>query len=304
MTRQLVKTTKLGKSELRDMKKLVDICAKHDHFQTKLYWNILQDRKIPEFDDFLYYQDGNLIAYLGLFVFKEKEAELTAVVHPKYRHQGFFKRLYEEALTECKRRDISSLLLLCTRGQSPGEDLCKKLGGVYSHAEIEMTFKNPPQLDAPKIELRDVGEPDVMELAKMDSACFGTDFDKMVFRFFSGLKDKHRIVWMATLDGQNVGKTHIRFDEGRRAYIHDLCVPVENQRKGVATGMVLAAIDKLKKMGYPTVFLDVEEKNPKAIGLYEKTGFEVTAIHDFYKLPVEQGQASQPLSSGNHDIKP
>lgn len=293
MTRQLVKTTKLGKGELRDIKKLVSICAKEDQFETKLYWNILQDRKIPEFDDFLFYQDGNLIAYMGLFVFKEKEAEVTACVHPKYRKQGLYSRLFEEALLECKRRSIETALLLCNRGENPGEDLCKNLGGVYSHAEIEMMHTQPIQIDLPEIELREVGEPDVMELAKMDSVCFGTDFDKMVFRFFSGLKEKKRTVWMATLNGNNVGKTHIRFDEGRKAYIHDLCVPPENQRKGVASGMVNAAIIKLKKMGYPNIYLDVEEKNPKAIGLYEKTGFEITAIHDFYRYPIEGVEVTQ-----------
>ena len=251
MTRQLVKTTKLGKNELKDIKKLVSICRKEDGFDTKLYWNILQDRKIPEFDDFLYYQDGNLIAYLGLFVFKDKEAEVSSCVHPKYRKQGLYTRLLEEAFSEMTRRNLHTALFLSYRGKEPAETIVKKFGGVYSHAEIEMTLLNdPPAIDnAPIIELCDVGESDVIELARMDAACFGTDYDKMVFRFFSGLKEKNRTVWMATLDGNNMGKVHIRFDDGRRAYIHDLCVPPTSQRKGIATGMVLTCITKTKKNG-------------------------------------------------------
>lgn len=289
MAKQLVKTSKLGKNELRDIKKLVTICAKEDKFITKIYWNILQDRKIPEFDDFLYYQDGNLVAYLGLFVFKENEAEVTALVHPKNRKEGLFNRLFDEAMRELTLRKIGTGLLLCNRGKEPAETIFKKLNAKYSHSEIEMEFKKPAELEGiPTIELRDTGEADVIDLAKMDSACFGTDFDKMVYRFFNGLKEKNRVVWMAVLNGTDVGKVHIRYDEGRRAYIHDLCVPPEQQRKRIATSMVIAAIAKLKSLGYPNIFLDVEESNPNAIALYEKTGFEISAIHDFWRHEINK----------------
>ncbi len=92
---------------------------------------------------------------------------------------------------------------------------------------------------------------------------------------------------MAVLNGADVGKVHIRFDEGRRAYIHDLCVPPEQQRKRIATGMVIATIAKLKSTGYPNIFLDVEESNPNAVALYEKTGFAISAIHDFWKYAIK-----------------
>ena len=52
-------------------------------------------------------------------------------------------------------------------------------------------------------------------------------------------------------------------------------------------------------MGYPNIYLDVEEKNPKAIGLYEKTGFEITAIHDFYRRKVIE---SEDEVEGSDDI--
>src|ERR1035438_2327878 len=122
-TKQLCKISKLGKVELREIRKLVDICKKNDGFETKLYWNILKDRRIPEFDDFFYYMDGNLVGYLAIFCFKEDEAEVSACIHPKYRQQGIFKRLYEESLDELRRRNMKAALLLVQHDSHPAEDI-------------------------------------------------------------------------------------------------------------------------------------------------------------------------------------
>lgn len=286
MTTTLTKTTKLSRNELRDIKKLITLAAKEDKFTTKVYWNILQDRKIPEFDDYFYYINGNLVGYLGLFVFKAHAAEVCSVIHPKYRGQGIFKRLFEEAWRELERREIPIALLLCNKGAEPGETVCQKMGAEYSHAEIEMTAKKKVDFEGlPEITMRDVSESDVMELARMDSVCFNTNFEKMVFRFINGLTDKNRVVWMAVQGDKDVGKVHIRFDEDRRAYIHDLCVPPENRRKRIGIAMTIATMEKLRQQGYHNIYLDVEESNPNAVAMYEKCGFEETAVHNFWKYP-------------------
>jgi len=283
-TKQLSKVSKLGKNELREIRKLVDICKKNDGFETKMYWNILKDRRIPEFDDFFYYIDGNLVGYLAIFCFKETEAEVSGCVHPKYRQQGVFKRLYEEALDELRRRNMNAALLLVQNGSEPAETIAAKWGAAYSHTEIEMTAKHDVQLpDLPDVQLRDISQEDVMELARIDSVSFNTDMDKMVYRFLSGLSEKDRVVWMATHNGQNIGKMHVRIDEGAKGYIHDLCVPPEHRRKGYAAAMVMESIKKMKTIGIKIPYLDVEKSNPNAIALYQKCGFENTAVHDFWR---------------------
>jgi len=287
LIKTLTKTSKLGKNEIRDIRKLVATCAREDGVETKFYWNILKDRKIPEFDDFFYYIHGNLVGYLATFVFKEDEAEINAIVHPKYRNQGIFKKLFNEAITELRQRKINYALLLCQEGVEPGETIIKNLGTQFAHYEYEMTWKQPIKLEnLPEVTLRDVGESDVFELARMDSASFGGDMDKLLYRFMNGLKEKDRVIWMAVCNGKDVGKMHVRFDEGNKGYIHDLCVPPENQGKGYATGMVMAAIEKLKKLGMRTIFLDVAQKNIGVTKLYEKCGFEHTATFNFWRYPV------------------
>ena len=137
MLKQLTKTSKLGKNELREIRKLVDICQKADGFETKFYYNILKDRRIPEFDDFFYFLNGNLVGYLAIFCFKENEAEISACVHPKNRHQGIFKRLFEEAVGELGRRGINDALLLVQHHSQPAETIATHYNAVFSHAEHE-----------------------------------------------------------------------------------------------------------------------------------------------------------------------
>ncbi len=282
--KQLTKTSKLGKNDLKEIRKLVDICKKADGFETKYYYNILKDRRIPEFDDFFYYLNGNLVAYLAIFCFKENEAEVSVCVHPKNRREGIFKRLFEEASGELARRGIKDALLLVQHGSQPAETICASYNAVFSHAEHEMTSKHSVEFhDLPDVQLRDVTKDDAMELARIDAAGFNTDFNKMVYRFLSGMKEKDRTVWMATHNGENIGKVHVRFDDDGRGYIHDLCIPPEHRRKRYATAMVQECLTKLKKMGFKVIYLDVEATNPNAIELYTKCGFETTAIHDFWR---------------------
>lgn len=287
--KQLVKSTKLSKNELRDIRTLIDVCKREDNFTTKVYWHILKDRKIPEFDDFFLYINGNIIGYLGLFVFKENQAELSALIHPKFRRQGHFSKLFKEAVHELSARNIDSILFLCNKDVEPGETVVKKFGAERTHAEIEMTVtKDVTIYNMVSSEIREAKESDIMDLAKMDHEGFGSDFEKMVFRFMKILKEKDRKVWVCVVDGKNVGKMHIRFDEMRNAHIHDLAIPKDLRRKGYATTMVMNSVEKLKKMGCKKIYLDVEEDNQSAIKLYEKCGFEITAVHNFWKFPINK----------------
>lgn len=284
----LIKTTKLSRNELKEVKNLTLLCQNHDQFKTKLYWNIIEDRKIPEYDDFLLYVEGNLIAYLAAFVFKEEEAEITGMVHPKYRHQGHFKALLLDIFYELKRRGIKKYQLICNRESKIAEEYFKRLNTSFSHNELEMTtttFLEIPNL--PEVELREYTQDDILDLAQMDSVCFNTSFEKMVFRFLNNIGEKDRKVYVATYEGEKIGKVHIRLDENQKAYIHDLCIMPDYRRKKLGTAMVMKIMDVMRKKGIKVIFLDVEGQNESAINLYKQCGYDITAIYDFWTYVVE-----------------
>ncbi len=285
--RYLVKTTKLSKSELKEIKNLAILSHNIDGYKTKLYWNILEDRKLPEYDDFLLYIEGNLVGYIGVFAFKEEEIELAAIVHPKYRKQGHFSNLLAEVLPELKKRHFKKCLLILNRESAGGTHITKRLNATFSHAEYEMVSKGKPEISGlPTLELRDYQHADIIDLAQMDAICFNSSLDKMIFRFINSMNEKNRKVLVAMAHDEKIGKVHLRFDEKNHAYIHDLCILPRFRRQKYATAMVMKVMDLLADKKINHLYLDVEGKNTSAIELYEKCGYEITAIHDFYSYDL------------------
>jgi ribosomal protein S18 acetylase RimI-like enzyme len=287
--RYLTKTTKLSKNELKEIKNLSIISHKIDGYKSKFYWNILEDRKLPEYDDFLLYVEGNLAAYVGVFAFKEEEVEITAIVHPKHRRQGHFKALLTEVLFELKRRSFQRALLICNREAQVAIQILKKLNTSLSHSEYEMISKIKPSFEnLPDLELREYVQDDIVELAQMDAVCFNSSLEKMIFRFLNSINEKNRKVYVALHNGEKIGKVHLRFDEKNHAYIHDLCILPVHRRKRLATAMVIKIMDMLDQKKIKSIYLDVEGENTSAIKLYEQCGYEITAIHDFWAYELDK----------------
>jgi ribosomal protein S18 acetylase RimI-like enzyme len=294
--RYLLKTTKLSKNELKEIKNLSIISHNIDGFKTKLYWNILEDRKLPEYDDFLLYVEGNLAAYVGVFAFKEEEVELTAIVHPKHRKQGHFKSLLQEVLPELRKRYFKNCLIICNRESEVANQVVKRLNTTFSHAEFEMVSKHIPKFSGlPEIKLREYISEDIIDVAQMDAICFNSSLDKMIFRFINAMGEKNRKVYVALVNDEKIGKVHLRLDEKNHAYIHDFCVLPQHRRKKYATAMVMQVMELLRSKKINHIYLDVEGKNPSAIKLYEKCGYEITAIYDFWRYDLTNTPVFKPL---------
>ena len=287
MNRQIIKTTMLNKQDLRNIRNLIQQCRQVDGYAARAYWNILKQRQLPEYDDFICMQDGKLIAYLALYLFKEDEAEISALVHPKFRRQGLFRSLLNDALRDLNRRNISSCKLIIHKDAELPRQLMKPLKTEFDHTEIEMRLKHKIKLDnLPDIELVPADEKDLRLLAEIDSLCFNTNVDTMMMRFHQNMQAKNRRCWVAKHNGIDIGKAHVRFDDDNIAFIHDLGVRPEHRQKKYASAIVMELISILKKAGYGAIALDVLGDNTKAIKLYEKCGFEIIEHHDFYRLPV------------------
>lgn len=294
--RYLIKTTKLAKNELKDIKNLALVAQNVDKFKNKIYWNIIEDRKLPEYDDFLLYVEGNLIGYVAIFAFKEDEVELSAIIHPKYRHQGYFKSLLPEIFVELRKRHFKKCLMISNRDSVIGKHIVNKLKTTFSHSEYEMVAKTKPSFDnLPEIELREHKQEDIIDLAQMDAICFKSSIDKMIFRFINSMNEKNRKVYVALSQGEKIGKVHLRFDEKNHAYIHDLCILPAYRRKKFATSMVMQVMAILNQKKISRIYLDVEGDNTSAIQLYQQCGYEITAIHDFWAYDLADVPLFTPL---------
>lgn len=95
---------------------------------------------LHDINEFMYFSSAQLVGYIGIAAFGGASAslEVTGMVHPNYRRQGIFSKLFELALAECRRRNAGSILLLCDRKSASGQKFLEKAGAVYSVSEFEM----------------------------------------------------------------------------------------------------------------------------------------------------------------------
>lgn len=288
MIKQLTKLSRLHKSDLKQIRNLVEFAEHQDGYKIKLYWYVIENRLTNEFNDFFYYIDGNLIAYLGLFTFQADEAEMTAVVHPKYRGQGLFKKMLGEALLELNQRQINFCTWICPQGSIINKEYISSMQGEYSFSQVEMLLTKPPiPKNVPEIFLRAAQKSDLITLSKIGSISFQSSFSETLQRFTENLTEKNRFAWLLSIpERENIGKIHVRFDESKAAFIHDLCILPEFRGKNYAYAMILLTIKMLQDRGQRRILLDVECDNQGALRLYQQCGFEALVTYDFWRVPT------------------
>jgi ribosomal protein S18 acetylase RimI-like enzyme len=289
--KQLTKLSRLHKNDLRIIKNLVDHSLQQDGFKIKLYWNILQNRLTQELNDLFYFVDGNLAGYLALFTFEAEEAEISLIVHPKYRRQGIYKKLLAEALLELQQRRISKALCICPQGSFIDQSYLQAFKPGYVFSQTEMATTEIPVFQGlPEVTLRLVELADLPLIAKMGSISFQASFAETLQRFTENMQEKNRKIWLlSTPQHANVGKIHVRYDENQTAFIHDLCVLPEYRGKRYALAMVVKAMQMLRQQGQRFFTLDVECDNTNALRLYELCGYKKISTYDFWRVPLADG---------------
>lgn len=286
--KQLTKLSRLHKSDLRSIKALVDHCHQQDGFRIKLYWNILQDRQTQEFNDLFYFLNGNLAGYLSLFTFETNEAEVSVVVHPKYRRLGIYKKLLAEAMLELEQRRIGNALCICPQGSFINQAYLKPFEPTYVFSQTEMKTTQIPTFEGlPEVSLRRAEPADLPLLAKLGAEGFGASFSETLQRFTENMREKNRKMWLlSTPDLENIGKIHVRYDEDNTAFIHDLCILPDHRGKRYALAMILKTMQMLRQEAQKTFTLDVEADNQSALRLYELCGFKNISSYDFWRVPL------------------
>jgi ribosomal protein S18 acetylase RimI-like enzyme len=286
--KQLIKSSYLHKTDLRAIKTLVDRCLQEDGFRIKLYWNILQNRQTQELNDMLYFIDGNLVGYLAIFTFEANEAELSVTVHPKYRRLGIYKKLIAEARLEFTQRHISKCLCICPQGSLVNQAYLRPFHPQHVLSQKEMcTTEIPSFQDLPEISLRLAQKADLPRIAEIGRIGFSAPLHETLQRFTENMQEKNRKVWLlSTLDAENIGKIHVRYDENNTAFIHDVVVLPAYRGKKYALAMMVKIMQMLRHQAQKLFTLDVESDNESAIKLYARCGFKNISTYDFWRISL------------------
>lgn len=109
----------ISEKEYTEINQLKELFRLHDktNLKLELEYKLNMSRSseigVKSINEFLYYVEDILVAYLGISSFGGSNVgEINGMTHPDFQRQGLFKKLFELAMDECRRRSFSKLLLL------------------------------------------------------------------------------------------------------------------------------------------------------------------------------------------------
>ena len=105
----IINTSELSSNQFYDAKTLIELCRLTDNTKGICFLenNVNAIENFPAF--FLMYQGNTLVSFLSVFVPNEEECEIYANTLPRYRQEGYFRKLYEMAQEQIKNYGISKI---------------------------------------------------------------------------------------------------------------------------------------------------------------------------------------------------
>jgi ribosomal protein S18 acetylase RimI-like enzyme len=250
-----------------------------DGGRLKLEWGALRSRPADVVSDLLWWEDGQLLGFLGIYGFNWQHLEVTGMVDPDARGRGIGHTLLDTALPLCRELDKPRLLLVVPRGSPGGAHLASGYGMTYEHSEHALRLRaRPEEATDPTVSLRNPTAVDIPALADLYSEAFGdtpVNLAEMITRESPPL---------IILRGNEVAGTVAVVREGQRGAIYGFIVVRQLRGRGIGRQVLRQACRDLFEDGMTHVDLEVEVENDRALGLYTSVGFELEATDDYYEL--------------------
>jgi ribosomal protein S18 acetylase RimI-like enzyme len=284
---EVVPRITLTAAELEEIKELELICVKHDGIEMKLNWSMLSKRRGSEVNDLLYYEDGRLAGFLGIYFFGRTEAEISGMVHPDFRRRGIFSALLKKAEEECRKKKFQRILLICPGNSASGKEFALAKKAEYSFSEYFMERKDAA-LPAPSgsISLRKTQPGDFETLVTLNQEGFSISREEAEEFLKNRMENSNDITLIAEIEGMPVGKIGLKLEKDN-VFIYGFSVMERLRGKGYGRQILQQSIQytqEVLKKKYNS--LEVAAQNEGALHLYQSCGFVTARSIDYYASPL------------------
>jgi ribosomal protein S18 acetylase RimI-like enzyme len=259
-----------------------------DGGRLKLEWGTLRSRSGEKVEDLLWWEDGRLLGFLGIYAFGAPTAELTGMVHPDARRRGIGTALLDAAQPLLKERGYTKTLLVTPRTPTAARDLATGRGAVLDHSEYALQLTGEP-LDGPsdpRITLRPMAEADTATVNELLFAAFSWVRPEPTDA--AGRERQRRDLAetvVIDLDGSTVGSVRVNWEDDT-AGVYGFAVHPDHQGKGIGRDVLRRISRQALADGAARVHLEVAVDNDRALGLYTSLGFAPISTEDYYTLPA------------------
>lgn len=255
----------ISEKEYKEISKLEKTCFLQDKTNLKLEldyrMNVRRNPEIglKEINELLYYVQDTLVAYIGISSFGESNVgEVNGMTHPNFRRKGLFKRLFELAMEECKKRKFNKVLLLSDGNSRSGIEFINSVSGEYDFSEYRMKVINKTTLDSKSpVRLRKAEKPDGKQIARQNAIYFGHSEEYE----WSPEEDDDlsKNTYMVELNKAVIGKIAISYDDDS-AFISGFGIMPDFRGKGYGKAALKEALRLIEEKDIHNIELDVESK--------------------------------------------
>ncbi|MDR4984943.1 GNAT family N-acetyltransferase [Bacillus cereus] len=278
----------LTANEIQQMKDLAYICGQHDQidYSSDLHENFLTTRNKEEINDFLFYDDTQLIGALSMYDFERPtKLELLGFVHPNYRKQQIGTTLLQTAMKEIQKREVDVALLIINGESTSGKSFADYLKLPYQYSEYSMEFKSKKIQKTPEntIQLTLASTESLPDLIDISSKAFGDSVENTAIWLQKMLKSSSHQVYSALIDNNVIGTITVTHQE-HFTTLSGFAVHPFHQGRGYGKDILTNIVHRLISEGVATIILDVETRNNNALKLYTHCGFEIIMKHNYYDL--------------------
>jgi ribosomal protein S18 acetylase RimI-like enzyme len=272
----------LSQKQVEEIKNLQQQCETFENIELKLNWDMLRNRENDD-DDFLHYEEGQLVGFLGVYSFGESY-ELCGMVHPRARKRGIFTLLFNKAITSLKQRNATKLLVNAPASSLSAQSFLSSIPAKYDFSEYQMKW-NEQSLETgnQEVTLRSAKSEDYSYIVDLDVVCFNVP-EKDAKAFVEIGEKEEQIRYIIERNGKQVGKIQVQRENGE-SYLFGFAVHPDFQGNGIGRA-ALAQTVKIEAEHTRKIYLEVAVKNAKALKLYESTGFVTYQTQDYYQYPL------------------
>ncbi|MEH7029528.1 GNAT family N-acetyltransferase [Bacillus wiedmannii] len=275
-------------NEIQRMKDLARICGQHDQidYSSDLHINFLTARTNEEINDFLFYDNTQLIGALSMYDFERPtKLELIGFVHPNYRKQHIGTTLLQTAMKEIRIRKADEALLIMNGDSDSGKEFARHMKLPYLYSEYSMEFKAKEVQKSTKntIQLTLASSGSLLDLIEISSKAFGDSAKNTATWLQKMMNSPSYQVYCALIDEKVIGTITVSEQE-QSTTLSGFAVHPSYQGKGYGKDILSYMVHTLITKGISTIELDVETKNNHALKLYTQCGFEMKKKHNYYNV--------------------
>ncbi len=252
-----------------------------DGGRLKLEWSVLASRPGDTIEDILWWEEGRLVGFLGLYSFGGSPVELSGMVHPTYRRRGIGTRLLNEAMALSRARGHDHVLLVAPRTSTGGRIMAESRGGLLDHSEHALELNGAPAdtPSDPTLLLRAASRHDAVAMDEILSEAFGHSPGPL------NLDDPGQSVLVAERNGVVIATLRVSESDNEWG-IYGLAVESNHRGAGVGRDLLGRICRRANENGVTRLHLEVEVDNDRALGLYTSLGFTRTATEDYFAIPL------------------